>query len=189
MDNQGNTALYAKGQGKFPKKKPKDDPPADKKCDNCDRTGHTKADCYRKGGSKEGQAPAWGKKKKGKTPTLAHIVSTSGNDNYTFHCSSNYSDMVQVEWQDPTRIKGIMDSGTDVHFCTTCENFVNFVTTPPWLIKAADGHTFYATGKGDVWINITNEDKTTWILLKDAHYSPDLGFMLISVPKLDCAGY
>jgi hypothetical protein len=34
----------------------------DLKCDNCDRTGHIKRDCWSKGGGKEGQSP-WTKGK------------------------------------------------------------------------------------------------------------------------------
>ncbi|KAE9392884.1 hypothetical protein BT96DRAFT_999927 [Gymnopus androsaceus JB14] len=40
---------------------------SDKKCHNCGRTGHIKDDCFRKGGGKEGQYPAWWRGKKDTT--------------------------------------------------------------------------------------------------------------------------
>ena len=36
---------------------------------NCGRKGHTKDQCWEKGGGKEGQAPDWWKKKKGNKPS------------------------------------------------------------------------------------------------------------------------
>ncbi|KAJ3817098.1 hypothetical protein F5880DRAFT_1446569, partial [Lentinula raphanica] len=36
----------------------------EKKCSNCQRVGHLREDCYRRGGGKEGQYPSWWKGKK-----------------------------------------------------------------------------------------------------------------------------
>jgi hypothetical protein len=47
-------------------------PKSDIKCSNCTGMGHLAADCFRKGGGKEGQYPSWWKGKKDtKTTTLA----------------------------------------------------------------------------------------------------------------------
>lgn len=46
-----------------------------KECHNCGRTGHIRDDCFRKGGGKEGQYPAWWRGKKVRNylhPTLCH---------------------------------------------------------------------------------------------------------------------
>ncbi|KIM92082.1 hypothetical protein PILCRDRAFT_203 [Piloderma croceum F 1598] len=48
------------GQGKKPEKSE-----SDELCDNCNRPGHTKPNCWSKGGGKEGQGPRQKKSKKG----------------------------------------------------------------------------------------------------------------------------
>jgi hypothetical protein len=47
-------------------------------CENCSRSGHTKQDCWSKGGGKDGQTP-WKKKGKGKK-TSDSANSTEAND-------------------------------------------------------------------------------------------------------------
>src|SRR3979490_159770 len=49
-------------------------PNLDAHCDNCQRPGHTKADCWSKGGGKEGQGPGHRKPKKIEKPTESAAV-------------------------------------------------------------------------------------------------------------------
>ena len=61
--------------------------------------------------------------------------------------------------------------------------------TVPKAITAADKHTFEAIGKGDLTIFIPNGSSTTHILLRDVLYAPKMGITLVSIGKLDVAGY
>jgi hypothetical protein len=189
--DQSGSALYA--NKKHQHKKKGGDSQSDAKCDNCDKPGHTKAECYSKGGGKEGQAP-WQKKKRSKGKAAANIVTTPEKTNddhllYAFKCTSDFVDTVKREGGDMSSVEAVMDSGADAHFGPERGRFENFVETPPIPISAADGRTFYAKGRGDVWLNIPNGDKTTPIMLKDVRYAPDMAFLLISISRMDRAGY
>ena len=70
-------------------------------------------------------------------------------------------DTIKGKGSRPNEVEAIMDSGTNVHFCPEHENFTNFINTPPLPIRAADGCTFYATGKGDVSVNLPNGNHST----------------------------
>ena len=50
----------------------------------------------------------------------------------------------------------IIDSGTSGHFSPNIDKFVNYHKIMPEPVKAADGHTFSATGKGDLKVNLPN---------------------------------
>ena len=63
----------------------------DRVCENCDRPGHGKPDCYLKGGGKEGQAPWQTKKPKPKQPEAVVVaVEEEENELFTFTCTSDY---------------------------------------------------------------------------------------------------
>jgi hypothetical protein len=66
------------------------------------------------------------------------------------------------------------------HFSPDRSKFLNYqelVNTKP--IRATDGCTFSALGKGDIQVNLPNRDqKPTPITLKNAYYSPHMGFEL-----------
>jgi hypothetical protein len=189
--DQSGSALYA--DRKRQRKKKGGDSQSDAKCYNCDKPGHTKAECYSKGGGKEGQAP-WQKKKKSKEKGTANVATApekTEDDHllYAFKCTSDFVDTVKREGGDASSIEAIMDSGADAHFGPERSRFENFVETPPIPISAADGRTFYAKGRGDVRINIPNGNKVTPITLKDVRYAPDMAFTLISVSRMDRARY
>lgn len=57
------------------------------------------------------------------------------------------------------------------------------------MSPAADGGTFDAVGKGDMHITLPNGKSITRILLKDVLCAPKMGVMLVSIGKIDFAGY
>ena len=62
-------------------------------CENCKNAGHTKADCWAKGGGKEGQGPRGRNSKKGekKAETAAAAEATGNTDEiFAFTCTSDY---------------------------------------------------------------------------------------------------
>jgi hypothetical protein len=67
-------------------------------------------------------------------------------------------------------------------------NYEKLVNPEP--IKAADGRTFSAVGKGDIQVELPNGDqKPTLIMLKNMYYSPHMAFTLMSVSCVDRAGF
>ena len=69
--------------------------------------------------------------------------------------------------------------------------FKTFCEISPEPIRAADGHTFSALGKGDIGIELPmgEGNKPTPVLFKNAFYSLNMAFTPISVSQTDCAGF
>ena len=68
-------------------------------CENCKNTGHTKADCWVKGGGKEGQGPRGKNSKKGekKAETAAAVEATGNADEiFAFTCTSDYVEVTNA---------------------------------------------------------------------------------------------
>ena len=188
--DQSGSALYMK---KRSKKKGKE-PQSDVTCDNCHKPGHTKPECFGKGGGKEGQAPWQKKKKRSKDAGTANVASTSAKPTdeevmYAFACTSDFVDTVKREGGDVAAVEAILDSGADPHFCPDRTRFEKFEATEPIPITAADGRELYSKGRGDVQVNIPNGNSSTALMLKNVRYAPEMAFTLISISRLDRAGY
>ena len=91
----------------------------------------------------------------------------------------------------PNHSESIIDSGASHHFSPEHLKFINyeeFISSEP--IRATDGRTFSALGKGDLKIFLLNGDqKPTPITLKNVLYSPHMVFTLISVSCVARAGF
>ena len=78
-----------------PEERKKDKPKSNVTCKNCNRPGHSKDDCWSKGGGKEGQGPR--QKKKGKmTGTIVVVANDEDNELFVFTCTSNYMAVVDT---------------------------------------------------------------------------------------------
>jgi gag-polypeptide of LTR copia-type/GAG-pre-integrase domain len=169
---------------------------------NCGRRGHTKDQCWSKGGGKEGQGPDWWKTA-GKQASANIVESTPTSDE-----PENYAMLTYNVPDDPTALVctsdfhseahaisnhagTILDSGASRHFSPDRSKFLNYQElVNPEPIRAADGRTFSALGKGDIQVELPNGDqKPTPITLKNAYYSPHMAFTLMSVSCVDQAGY
>ena len=74
-------------------------PNLDVQCDNCQRLRHGKAECWSKGGGKEGQGPGHRKSKKIEKPTESATVADSKStdeDLFMFTCTSNFSTLADA---------------------------------------------------------------------------------------------
>jgi hypothetical protein len=111
-------------------------------CKNCGKPGHTKPDCYSKGGGKEGQ---WLKQKKfnkwreKKSEESAAVAKGEDSELFTFTCTSDY-----VALTDSLKIlKGkygaCMDSGASDHYCPERDRFQNYLPLKNRNITTADG--------------------------------------------------
>ncbi|KAF9796416.1 hypothetical protein IEO21_11001 [Rhodonia placenta] len=70
------------------------------------------------------------------------------------------------------------------------ETFITFTDTPPKSLKAANQQPFQATGTGDVIIFVPNGSApASQIRLMRVLYTPALSFALVSIGRIDEAGF
>jgi len=159
-------------------------------CENCNKSGHNKANCWSKGGDKEGQGPHSKKNKSSKkntaTSTESAVVAVN-DDLFAFTCTSDFRDANKDLDGTKSQIEAIIDSGASRHFTPNKAKLINFKPISSNPIKAADARTFKAEGMGDLPIHLPNEKGKTKTILKNAVYSSELAFTLISINCLDDA--
>src|ERR1700678_160214 len=211
--NKTNTAMLAatsksKGEKGKGRNKSATSSKDEKQCTNtanCGRTGHTIDQCWEEGGGKAGQAPDWWKKKTKGKKASANVAEGKSSEkdepeNYAMAafilptdpealvCTSDFRSEAHAI---PNHSESIIDSGASRHFSPERSKFINyeeFITSEP--IRAADGRTFSALGKGDLKIFLPNgNQKSTPITLKNVLYSPHMAFTLISVSCVTRAGF
>lgn len=83
----------------------------------------------------------------------------------------------------------LFDSGASRHMSPYRHRFINYFPIQKRVLTAADGGTFDAIGKGDMHLTLPNGKTTTKILLKDVLFAPKMGLTLISIGKIDVAGF
>jgi len=209
----GNRSNGPKGKGKEKSKGGR----SAKQCTNCKLRGHVKDKCFAKGGGQEHNTPDWWKEKlakeKGKDSVKESANAASRDsekgDNYAFltiHPADLTSDdrndedtniaLVVTSRHDhqahgvSTSASIILDSGTSSHFSPDRTKFLDYEEIEPEPIKAADGRSFSATGRGDLRVTLStcNGVKPSTIRLKRVYYAPGMAFTLLSVSCLDKAG-
>ncbi|TFY75033.1 hypothetical protein EWM64_g8978, partial [Hericium alpestre] len=151
-------------------------------CTNCGHGPHTVANCWAKGGGKEGQGLRWnGKRDDGKD---------QGNSaNVAAALSTDFAMAALVANPINTDLIRCLDTGASHHYSPFRSEFINFRQISPKVIVAADKRVFYATGQGDVILNFPNGDRSTCITLSDVLYAPSIVFMLVSISRIDSRGY
>ncbi|KAJ3728297.1 hypothetical protein C8R42DRAFT_563854, partial [Lentinula raphanica] len=93
------------------------------KCRNCQRTGHLAEDCFRKGGGKEGQYPAWWKGKRDTSAAgnlSANVTLTGGVAELTQHYG------MAVSMGDGIGDEIYADTGASDHFFKKREDFIEY---------------------------------------------------------------
>lgn len=91
---------------------------SEKKCFNCGRTGHIKDDCFRKGGGKEGQYPAWWRGQKDtaiSVPSSVNPTMVPVNANVAVGKIPQYYALVSMAGADLSR-SIYADTGATDHF-------------------------------------------------------------------------
>ena len=116
------------------------------------------------------------------------LAFTPPDDNSALVCTSDFHSEAHVA---SGQSGIIIDSSASPHFSPDRSKFLNyeeFVNHKP--IRAADGCTFRALGKGNIKITLPNgSQKSTVITLKEVYYSPIMAFTLISVSCVDQASF
>ena len=184
---------------------------------NCKKRGHYKSGCWAKGSRNERGGPKKdGKKSKakdGKSKDAANAAKNSGSseseeESWAVMDDTDGSMAIIVEIDDASSegesqdqqsvlavstLTGseaeLYDSGASRHMSPFSHHFTNLCSIPPRPVTAANNHNFYATGMGDLQIDVPNGSKLTHIILKDTLYAPDMTLTVISISKIASTGY
>ena len=128
----------------------------DKHCNNCKKKGHTKENCFAKGGGKEGEAPDWWKKKFGKDEskgTAANAVEKEEESVAFLTYTENFALVVTSDFREEALATGIakhgtiIDCGASNHFSPEREQFLNYRELSPIPIRAAMAALFMPSEK------------------------------------------
>lgn len=120
--------------------------------------------------------------------------SASSNDSYSQcgNSDANESDMVAAVFTEITegrrRIE-LYDSGTTQHISPFRDQFTTYEEIPRRSLQAANQQEFFAVGSGDMVIDVPDGVDAAKLRLTEVLYSPEVGYTLISVGRLDEAGY
>ena len=82
----------------------------------------------------------------------------------------------------------LYDSGASRHMSPFRHRFLNYRSTAPRAITAANKRIFYAIGTGDLQIDVPNGNTTTPVLLKDTLHAPDMALTIISIGRITETG-
>jgi hypothetical protein len=83
----------------------------------------------------------------------------------------------------------LYDSGCTQHISPYLGDFDNFVEIPPKAFRTAKEQSFSATGKGEMVIDVPDGAEFTQLRLTEVLYSPEVGYTLIPIGKLDDYGF
>jgi hypothetical protein len=155
-------------------------------CFNCKRKGHIKAECWAKGGDKEGQGPKQSKdrstedkskskakgkdknKRKGKDAANVAHEESSSDESWAVIVAADDPSIeeeqslegsglsLSASTTDPTSEAEIYDSGASRHMSPFRHRFSSLRSIPPRPITAANNRKFYATAIGNYKVNVPN---------------------------------
>jgi hypothetical protein len=83
----------------------------------------------------------------------------------------------------------LYDSGTTRHISPYHEHFETMSSIPPKPFVAANKQRFNATGIGELVIEVPNGVDVSKLRLTEVLYSPEVGYTLVSIGRLDDLGY
>ena len=181
-------------------------------CHNCHKKGHMKADCWAKGGGKEGQGPRqWGGASdnaasaadKAKDTIEAWVVIDGSDSEESWAAIEEVSDPEDLQLtaaaaagSSPAQagqacgsVPKLYDSSMSRHMLPLHDRFVTYQEIPPRPITAADKRVFYVIGVRDIVIDVPNGESSTQIRLKDALHAPDMGATIVSISRIAKAGF
>lgn len=156
-------------------------------CFNCNKCGHTKAQCWEKGGGAEGKGP---KNKKGKQtvaamesesePKTAAIAQTDGSSS-EWSCAAIEECLVMDQGVTQTGKPFHLDTGASSHCTPFKTNFTELNKIDPKTIRGIGGHIIKARAHGTVNLMCDTGEVLT---LKNVLYTPESELRLISIGKL-----
>jgi len=83
----------------------------------------------------------------------------------------------------------IFDSGTTRHISPYRDDFVTLSAIAPKTLRAANKENFSAVGVGELVIDVPNGVDISQLQLTEVLYSPEVGYTLVSIGRLDEKGF
>jgi hypothetical protein len=83
----------------------------------------------------------------------------------------------------------VYDSGCTRHITPYRDAVTSYTPIPPKSFRAANRKNFNAVGMGEMRINVPNGATTSQLNLTEVLYSPDVGYTLVSIGRLNDAGF
>jgi hypothetical protein len=167
----------------------------DVECENCHKKGHTKEQCYAKGGGNEGGGPRRKSKKEGdKSNVAASSDQTPDIEAWAAVDDAEDTDAIPrvpiLAAQGTTKMQSeLYDSGASRHMSPFRKQFVTYRKIDARPITAANNKVFHAVGMGDIQIEVPNGATSSKVLLKNALHAPDLCLTVVSIGRIVKAGY
>lgn len=172
-----------------------------KYCSNCKKAGHTKDQCYSKGGGKEGQGPRQIARRKKQESERLKAESSKKDSEFSaqeiIEDAFQASHMAVHEQQNINSIHflnsfkstnlWIADSGASSHIANNREMFTDFIPRKSTL-NVAGGLTASVEGIGTVQMQSNFDGKLKFFKLLNVLYVPSTCHCLMSGSKLDQAG-
>ena len=167
-------------------------------CHNCGTKGHKAADCWKKGGGKEGGGPQqktgkpWekkqshnaNKKQEGESSTPRYCMTSLRQANLSFaDAAKRGTANKSKEW--------IIDSGATDHLCWSREDFTEYQPMKGKGIEVicANSDPMEVLGSGTVEVTMSNGQQHVLCVLQNVLHIPALGTNLLSLGQLDKRGY
>ena len=165
-------------------------------CEHCHKKGHTKVQCWAKGGGDEGGGRKRKPKKEGDKSNVAES-SEKVPDIEAWFAVENTEDndgavprVPIIAAQGITQAQSeLYDSGASRHMSPFREQFVSYRKIDARPITAANNRIFHAVGMGDLQIEVPNGATSSKVLLKDALHAPDLCLTVVSIGRIVKAGF
>ena len=115
-------------------------------------------------------------------------VEENNDELFAFVCTSSYANVAEALKVPKSKLGTCVDSGASRDYCPDRERFTNYQQINH-NITTADGRTVKAIGMGDMHVELPNGSKKTKTIFKNAIHAPEMAFTLISISRLDKAGY
>jgi hypothetical protein len=118
----------------------------------------------------------------GMTAAQANSAKIEEIDAYTASAGGMYTAKAPTSWY-------IFDSGASEHMTPHRHLLTEYEVIAPIPINAANNSSFNAVGRGYLSVEVPNGHGKTRLKLKDVLYTPGMHMTLVSLGKLDAAGF
>ena len=146
-------------------------------CRNCGKKGHYVADCWAKGGGKEGQMPKWFKAPKEKD-------SAKQTDERDFAFMANNMALASISASD-----WLADSAATTHIARQRTDFESYTAETSDIEGITPGASLRTHGRGNVPVEFKVKDKSYSATLQDVKHAPNAPNNIISIGWLTDNGH